>query len=726
MKSKAVSFRALAAPRILLSALGIVIALTGLAAFLVSQVEPLKATWPALGRAIRPLDEWRQISALLLAAFGIVILFMRPEKLPDRLAIRQGVEDTDTRWTEKRQTSWMLALSALFVAVWVGILELLSRNVLSPEGRVLLLTGAVLVQFAALVGLFLYAGKRQKRLSESHGAQALKPCPRAMQALLSPGMGFLLGLGTLGLWMGLLLALSGAWPQTMGLPPAVEGHSAPLDVMRLTADEMLDTIAFGIPAKYGVVLAPPGAHSWIGTTILAAFRLAVAVSLFSLLYLTIRAGRIYARLTRRVLQESSEEAGAALATIGRPAGKALAREAFRLRTGDKEDSDQPVAKALLLKTMYEFYHPKILEFARREAKDPDAPEGDRVEALKYVCTYGDQWTALDLLSRFFHSGNPDLREGTSLVCVAFAHPDCDRLLDEIGRDPHTAGEYRNAVIGAGVRLADPRADRSGVAACLTALPGLLRAAAPEARQMLDGMSLLATFAAQEVEKEIQAAWQRMPGGTKLYCLEILLKIRAGLLPDPEFLRSVLSNTESEGDEAQSRELCRHVTQEDVAVLLEICQSQDALVRDEALDALAKIRANRADLVIEMPLPAGMLAPADEPDVDGLEASASTTGLAAPADDEPDTDGFEASVSTTELAPAAEEEPDTDGLEASVPTTGLTPAAEEEPDTGSVETAPLETGSETTEEDLLEIPGLQDIPGLTDDIFVKPYRISKPR
>jgi hypothetical protein len=31
------------------------------------------------------------------------------------------------------------------------------------------------------------------------------------------------------------------------------------------------------------------------------------------------------------------------------------------------------------------------------------------------------------------------------------------------------------------------------------------------------------------------------------------------------------------------------------------------VRDEALDALAKIRANRADLVVEMPLPPGMAA-----------------------------------------------------------------------------------------------------------------------
>ncbi len=222
MKSKAASFRTLMAPRLILSTLGIVIALTGLAAFLASQVAPLEAIWPAVGRAIRPLDEWRQISALLLAAFGIVILFMRPEKLPDRLAIRAGVEDTDPRWAEKRQTSWMLVLSALFVAVWVGILEVPSRSLMSPEGCVLLLAGAVSIQWAALFWLFRYAGKRQERLSESHKAEELPCCPRAVQALLSPGVGFLLGLGTLGLWMGLLLALSSAWPQIMSLPPAAE------------------------------------------------------------------------------------------------------------------------------------------------------------------------------------------------------------------------------------------------------------------------------------------------------------------------------------------------------------------------------------------------------------------------------------------------------------------------------------------------------------------------
>jgi hypothetical protein len=124
-----------------------------------------------------------------------------------------------------------------------------------------------------------------------------------------------------------------------------------------------------------------------------------------------------------------------------------------------------------------------------------------------------------------------------LICVAFEHPGCDRLLDEIGREPHNAGEYKNAVIGAGVRLADPRADRSGVTACLGALPGLLRSSDPEAQPLLEGVSLLANFATQEVKQEIQAAWQEMPGGTKLRCLETILKIRAGLLPDPEFLHS---------------------------------------------------------------------------------------------------------------------------------------------------------------------------------------------
>jgi hypothetical protein len=137
--------------------------------------------------------------------------------------------------------------------------------------------------------------------------------------------------------------------------------------------------------------------------------------------------------------------------------------------------------------------------------------------------------------------------------------------------------------------------------------------------MLEGMSLLATFAAPEVEKEIQAAWQDMPGGTKLYCLEIILKIRAGLLPDPEFLRSVLSNTGSEGDGTESDTLCRCVTQEDVASLVEISQDPDILVRDAARNALSKIRTNRTDLVIDMPVPAKMQAAEDERDRAKAEA-----------------------------------------------------------------------------------------------------------
>ncbi len=705
MKSEAASFRALVTPRVILATLGIVIALTGLAAFLVSQLVPPEATWTAVGRDIRPLDEWRQISALLLAAFGIVILFLRPEKLPDRLAIRKGVEDTDPRWAEKRQTSWMLVLSALFVAVWVGILELSSRSLLCPEGRVLLLAGALLIQCVALVWLFRYVGKRQKRFSESHEAQELAPCPRAVQALLSPGVGFLLGLGTLGLWMGLLLALSGAWPQIMGVAPAAEDHSVLLDMMKLTADEMLDTIGFGIPAEYGVVLAPSGPHSWIGATILAVFRLAVAVSLFFLLYFTIRAGQMYARLTRRVLQESSEEAGAALTAIGRPAGKVLVREALRLRTQEGGDADLSAPKALLLKTMYAFYHPRILEFARREANDPEASVLDRVEALKYVCTYGAQATALDLMGQFFRSGDPDLREGVSLICVAFEHPDCDGLLDEMGRTPQTAGEYRNAVIGAGLRLADPRADRSGVTACLEVLPRLLRCPDPEARPMLEGVSLLANFATQEVKQEIQAAWPEMPSGIKLCCLEIILKIRAGLLPDPEFLHSVLSNAEPQDDEAQSQGLWKYVTQEDVTCLVEISRSRDMAVRDEALDALAKIRANRADLVVDMPLPPGMTAPEGEPDLGNPEP-------------EPDFGNPQGEADLGNL----EGEPDAGNPE------GESDAgdSEDEADAGSPEAEPTETEAATTEEDRQEIPGLQDIPGLTDDIFVKPYPISKRR
>jgi hypothetical protein len=128
-----------------------------------------------------------------LVALGIAIQFMLPEKLPDRLPIRPGVEDADTRWAEKRR-SWMLMLSALFVAVWVGILEVPSRNLMSPEGRVLLLAGAVLIQLAAFFWFLRYVGKQQKRLSESHAAQEPARCLRVVQALLSPGVGFLLGL----------------------------------------------------------------------------------------------------------------------------------------------------------------------------------------------------------------------------------------------------------------------------------------------------------------------------------------------------------------------------------------------------------------------------------------------------------------------------------------------------------------------------------------------------
>ena len=157
--------------------------------------------------------------------------------------------------------------------------------------------------------------------------------------------------------------------------------------------------------------------------------------------------------------------------------------------------------------------------------------------------------------------------------------------------------------------------------------------------MLEGVFLLATFASPEVEKELQAAWQDMPGGTKLYCLEIILKIRAGLLPDPEFLRSALSNKEPDSDRAGSDELCRYVTQEDVASLIEISQCQDTLVRDEALDALSKIRANRTDLVVDMPSPGGTLVAEDEPDIGSLEAEVLSTGLVPMEEDSRGTQGL---------------------------------------------------------------------------------------
>jgi len=611
--------RILPAARIVLPALGILTALTALAAFLeVIQILHVEATWPAIGRALEPLDEWRQISALLLVTWAIALPFLRPEKLPDRLAIRQGMEDADTRPTEKRPRGWMLLLSTVFVAVWVGLLELLSRHPMSPEGRVLLLAGAVLVQSAAIFWLLRYARNRQKALIKGHRAAGQMQCPRAVQALLSSGVGLLLGVGTLGLWVGLLLAVSRAWPQMIGLPPAIEGHTSLLAVMSLAADEVLDTVLFGIPAQYGLVLGQPQSHSWIGATILVAFRGTVAVSLFFVLYHAIKTRQTYAALIKRMLRESSAEASETLARIGWPTGRRLVRRARRLRAPNGSDSTPSEARALLLRTLYGFYHPKTLEFALQEAKDSEACDLDRVEALKYVCTYGDSETALDLMGRFLHSGNPHLRAGVSLICVAFEHPDCNRFLEEIGRDPHTAGEYRNAVIGAGVRLAAEGAGNSGVSACLEALPGILQAVGDEAPQMLEGMSLLASFAAQEVESEIQAAWPKMPDRAKFYCLKIVLKIRAGLLPNPKLLNCVLSNAEPQDDGAETGKLWRYMTQAGVASLLEIARGPDPLARDDALDALSQLRASRPDLVIDTPSPADMPAPVDESDIGDSE------------------------------------------------------------------------------------------------------------
>jgi len=619
MTLETVTRRVLVAARIALPALSVLVALTALAAFLeVSQILNLSATWPEIGRALEPLDEWRQISALLLVAWAITLPFLRPEKLPDRLAIRQGVEDTDTRPMEKRPGGWMLLLSTVFVAVWVSLLELLSRHPMSPEGRVLLLAGAVLVQSVAIFWLLRYARKRQKALIESHRAVEQMRRPRAVRALLSPCVGFLLGVGTLGLWVGLLLAVSHAWPQMIGLPPAIEGHSSLLAVMSLAADEVLDTVLVGVPAQYGLLLGQPQAHSWIGATILVAFRATVAVSLFFVLYRTIKTRRTYDSLIRRMLRESSEEASQTLARIGWPTGRRLITEALRHRVPDESGSTPSEARALLLRTLYGFYHPRTLKFALQEAKNSEACDFDRVEALKYVCTYGDSQTALDLMGRFFHSGNPNLREGVSLICVAFEHPDCDRLLEETGRDPHTPGQYRNAVIGAGVRLVAEGPGNSGVSACLKALPSILHATDGEVPQMLEGMSLLASFAAQEVESEIQAAWPKMPDRTKFYCLKIVLKIRAGLLPNPKLLNCVLSNTGPQDDGAQTGELWRFMTQAGVASLLEIAQGPDPLARDDALGALSQLRAIRPDLVIDAALPAHMPAPADESDIGGSE------------------------------------------------------------------------------------------------------------
>ena len=614
--------RLLAGTRVFLSVLGVLIALAAFAAFLeVSQILNLEAIWPAIGRALEPLDEWRQISALLLAAWAIALQFLWPGKPPERLAIRQGLEDADTRSAERRPKEWMLLLSTFFVAVWVGLLELLSRGPMSPEGRVLVLAGAVLVQSVAIFWLLRYAGQRQKALIESHRAAKQMRGQRAAEALLSPGVGFLLGVGTLGLWVSLFLAVSRAWPQMIGLPPAIEGHATLLAVMSLVADEVLDTVLFGIPALYGLVLGQPQPHSWIGATILVVFRATVAASLVLVLYHAIKARRTYAALIRRVLRESSAEASETLVRIGWPTGKRLVKAASRLGVPTKSDATASEAKTLLLQTLYGFYHPRILAFALREAMNSEACDSDRVEALKYVCTYGDRQTGLDLMEQFFHSENLDLREGVSLICVAFEHPWCDRFLEEIGQDPHSPAEYRNAVIGAGVRLAADLGDSDGLSACLKALPRILHAADGETPQMLEGVSLLANFAAKEVKAEIQAAWPKMTGGTRLYCLDILLKIRAGLLPNPELLGCVLSNKELRSDGAETGSLWKHMTQAGVASLVEIARSPDPLARDGALEALSQLRASRPDLVIDKPLPADMLAPGDESDTGGSEAEA---------------------------------------------------------------------------------------------------------
>ena len=236
------------------------------------------------------------------------------------------------------------------------------------------------------------------------------------------------------------------------------------------------------------------------------------------------------------------------------------------------------------------------------------------------------------MSQFFNSENEALREGVSLICVAFEHPDCNGYLEKIGCFPHTPGEYRNAVICAGVRLRADLRDGDGLNACLEALPNFLVGADPESARMLKAMPLLASFAARHVAKAIEAAWPQMSPGTQLYCLDIVLKIRAGVLPDPQILGSVLSNTESPGEQEKSEELWRYVTQEDVACLIEISQCRDLSLRSQARDALAEIGANRTDLVVEVPLEEGMLIPVDEPDTDGSEAEAPQTGLATTEED----------------------------------------------------------------------------------------------
>ena len=269
--------------------------------------------------------------------------------------------------------------------------------------------------------------------------------------------------------------------------------------------------------------------------------------------------------------------------------------------------------------MYGFYHPRTLAFALQETVNAEARDSDRVEALKYVCTYGERQTALDLMDEFFRSGNASLRAGVSLISVAFEHPDCNKFLEEIGEDPHSPGEYRHAVIGAGVRLATDLGDSSGLSACLKALPGILRAADGQAPEMLEAISLLASFAAKEVKAEIQAAWPQMAGATKLHCLNILLKIRAGLLPDPNLLGRVLSNAKSPSDSTETGMLWRFMTQAGVASLIEIAKGPDPLARDGALASLSQLRANRPDLTIDAVLSANMMAPTNDSPNNGSEA-----------------------------------------------------------------------------------------------------------
>ena len=631
MRSETVTKRAPAVGRTVLSVLGILIGLTALVAFLgASGILHLEARWPALGRAVEPLDAWRQLAALLLVGWAIAIQFLLPEKKSsDRLPIRQGLEDADPRAAEQRPRGWGLLSATGMLVVWVGLLEALSRVAMSPEGPVLVLAGAVLVQSLVIFWLLRYAGKRQKALTESPKAARRMRRRHAVEALLSPGVGFLLGVGTLGLWVGLLFAVSRAWPQMIGLPTAGEAPASLLAVMSLAADEVFDTVFFGIPALYGLALSQPLPHAWIGATVLVTLRATVAVSVVLVLYHAIRARRTYAALIRRVVRESSAEASDTLARIGWPAGRQLVAAASRLGVPDQSDATGAQARTLLLQTLYSFYHPRILAFAQREATNAKACDADRVEALKYVCTYGDRQKALEIMAQFFQAENPSLREGVSLIGVAFEHPDCNRFLEEIGRYPHTPGEYRNAVIGTGVRLTADLGDSDGLSACLEPLPDILRAADGEMSQMLESVSLLASFAAKEVQAEIQAAWPKMVSGTKLHCLEILLKIRAGLLPHPELVRRVLSNTQSQSDKVGIGQLWRFMTQAGVASLVEISRGPDRRARDTALATLSQLRISRPDLAIDTALLANMMAPAQEPDPGPAEVDVPEAATEAP-------------------------------------------------------------------------------------------------